>query len=567
MIKFNEMTLKEELMKAISDLNFVIPTEIQQKSIPWLLENKHDLIALSQTGSGKTAAFGLPVINTIDMNSRDIQAMILCPTRELCLQITNDFKSFSKYMNNFDICAVYGGASIQNQIDQLGKGVNVVVGTPGRVFDLLKRKILKVDAIDKLILDEADEMLNMGFKEELFGIMKFTPKNKQTILFSATMPQDVIRMAREFMHDPHKISAGHENKGAENIKHYYYKVHARDKYYTLKRIADMNPRIYGIVFCRTRKETQEIAEKLQSDNYNVDSLHGDLSQNQRERVMNGFRKGHIQLLIATDVAARGIDVDDLTHIINYHPPEYPDVYIHRSGRTGRAGKSGTSITIINYREEKRMKQIEAKLGKPILRQAVPSGKEVCEKQLFNFVDKVESVVVEETQMEGFLNAVYKRLEWLNREDLIKRFIAVEFNQYLEYYKDAADLNYPDDKKRKKKNSDDNVSFTRFFINMGSSDNLTKKALMYLVNRIKVKRSIDIGKIEILSNFSFIEIDSRYESKILKNLGKMKHNGIQLRAEIAEEKKPVRNSDRNTDRGDDRGNDRKYSGKKRNRKKY
>ncbi len=561
MIKFNEMALKDELMKAIADLNFVVPTEIQQKSIPWLLEHKHDLIALSQTGSGKTAAFGLPVIQGTDLKSNSIQTLILCPTRELCLQITNDFKSYSKYINKFDICAVYGGASVQNQIDQLKNDVNVVVGTPGRVFDLLRRKILKVDAIERLILDEADEMLNMGFQEELFGIMKFTPKEKQTILFSATMPKDVIRMAREFMHDPHKISAGHENKGAENIKHYYYKVHARDKYYTLKRIADMNPKIYGIVFCRTRKETQEIAEKLQSDNYNVDSLHGDLSQNQRERVMNGFRKGHIQLLIATDVAARGIDVDDLTHIINYHPPEYPDVYIHRSGRTGRAGKSGTSITIINYREEKRMKQIEDKLGKPIVRQAVPSGKEVCEKQLFNFVDKVENVVVEETQMEGFIDRVYKRLEWLNREDLIKRFVAVEFNQYLEYYKDAADLNYPEEKKRKKKNKDEDVDFTRFFINMGSSDNLTKKALMYLVNRMKFKRSIDIGKIEILSNFSFIELDSRYESKILKQFGKMQYNGIQLRIEVAEEKKKVRNSDKDNDNRSGNKTDYRRKGKK------
>lgn len=555
------MALKDELMKAIADLNFVVPTEIQQKSIPWLLEHKHDLIALSQTGSGKTAAFGLPVIQGTDLKSNSIQTLILCPTRELCLQITNDFKSYSKYINKFDICAVYGGASVQNQIDQLKNDVNVVVGTPGRVFDLLRRKILKVDAIERLILDEADEMLNMGFQEELFGIMKFTPKEKQTILFSATMPKDVIRMAREFMHDPHKISAGHENKGAENIKHYYYKVHARDKYYTLKRIADMNPKIYGIVFCRTRKETQEIAEKLQSDNYNVDSLHGDLSQNQRERVMNGFRKGHIQLLIATDVAARGIDVDDLTHIINYHPPEYPDVYIHRSGRTGRAGKSGTSITIINYREEKRMKQIEDKLGKPIVRQAVPSGKEVCEKQLFNFVDKVENVVVEETQMEGFIDRVYKRLEWLNREDLIKRFVAVEFNQYLEYYKDAADLNYPEEKKRKKKNKDEDVDFTRFFINMGSSDNLTKKALMYLVNRMKFKRSIDIGKIEILSNFSFIELDSRYESKILKQFGKMQYNGIQLRIEVAEEKKKVRNSDKDNDNRSGNKTDYRRKGKK------
>ncbi|MCK9309821.1 MAG: DEAD/DEAH box helicase, partial [Candidatus Cloacimonetes bacterium] len=393
MLKFTDITLPEPLQRAAAALNYVSPTEVQELTIPWLLENDRDLITLAQTGTGKTAAFGFPILSLTDIEKLAVQTLILCPTRELCIQIANDFSDYAKFMPRIKITAVYGGAPIYKQKDALKAGVHIVVGTPGRVFDMIRQGVLKIEHIGILVLDEADEMLNMGFKEDLFSIMSHTPATKQTLLFSATMPSEVDKLAKSFMKNPHHIVAGNEHQGADNISHFFYRVQARDKYLALKRIADMSPKIYGIIFCRTRNETQEIADKLQQDGYSADALHGDLSQGQRELVMGRFRSKFVRLLVATDVAARGLDVDDLTHIINYHAPTEPDIYIHRSGRTGRAGKSGISITIIHSKEISALKAIEKRLGRDIVYTRIPGGREICEKQLFNFIDTVERVEV------------------------------------------------------------------------------------------------------------------------------------------------------------------------------
>lgn len=440
MTYFKEMSLNEKIQKALETIEFVSPTPIQEKAIPFILENKQDLVALAQTGTGKTAAFGLPILNLVDTDSKKVQAFILCPTRELCLQITKDLQRFAQNMRGVNIVSVYGGASIQVQLRELRQGANIVVGTPGRVNDFVKRGSLNVSNIKWLILDEADEMLNMGFKEELDSILANTPDTKQTLLFSATMPREIKKIANEYMNDPHEISSGSKNAGAETVSHFVYTVRAKDKYSALKRIADMNPKIYAIVFCRTRRDTQEIAEKLQFDGYNADAIHGDLSQVQRETVMGKFRNKHIQLLVATDVAARGIDINDLTHVINYGLPDETDIYIHRSGRTGRAGKTGISITIAHSKDGRKIKQIERRLGKDMTHSEVPSGREICEKQLLNLIDVVEKVEVKD-DINPFMDVIFKKLEWLEREELIKHFVAVEFNKFLEYYKYAKDINY------------------------------------------------------------------------------------------------------------------------------
>jgi len=476
MKKFNEMVLSDELQKAIADLNFITPTPVQEESIPWLLEHDTDLIAQAQTGTGKTAAFGLPVLSKTNVKNNVVQTLILCPTRELCIQITKDFESFAKYMPKVKICPVYGGAPIQRQKDQLRGGVHIVVGTPGRVFDMLRQKVLHLENLDRLILDEADEMLNMGFKEEIFSIMSHTPEQKQVLLFSATMPKEVVEITKTFMTKPHRIAVGRQDQGADNIKHIYYKVHAKDKYRALKRIADINPKIYGIVFCKTRIETQEIADKLQHDGYSADALHGDLSQVQRDTVMNRFRNKYVQLLVATDVAARGLDVDDLTHIINYQPPMDPDIYIHRSGRTGRAGKSGTSVTIVHVKELSQMKTMERRLGREIVLERVPTGKEICQKQLYNLIDTMENIEVNDEQIDELMDNIYKKLSWLSREELIKRFVSVEFNRFLEYYKDATDLDVVTDGSSKGglrpnmnergRHDKKNVVFSTFQLNIG-----------------------------------------------------------------------------------------------------
>ncbi|PKP30555.1 MAG: DEAD/DEAH box helicase [Bacteroidetes bacterium HGW-Bacteroidetes-16] len=585
MTTFKSLGLSDEILQAIEKLGFETPTPIQEKTIPILLENENDLIGLAQTGTGKTAAFGLPIIQKIT-ESKDTQALILSPTRELCMQITNDLKSYAKNSDKINIVAVYGGASIVGQVAELHRGAQIVVGTPGRSLDLINRKKLLVNNIRFLVLDEADEMLTMGFKDELDGILETTPKEKQTLLFSATMPQDIVRISKTYMNKPIEVSVGKRNEGADNIEHIYYEVHAKDRYEALKRIADMNPKIYGIVFCRTRRETQEIAEKLMQDGYNADALHGDLSQAQRDHVMARFRSRHLQLLVATDVAARGLDVNDLTHIINFNLPDEDEVYIHRSGRTGRAGKSGVSLSILHMREKSKLRAIEKKIGKKFEKRQVPSGREICETQLFNLIDKFEQVEVNEKQIEPFLDVIYQKLSSLDREELIKRFVSVEFNQFLEYYKNARDLNavdrnepydrdrnnksfergdrdrdrdrgrgrdrdrvrdredngrsYSERSSRSEESSDRrksyaDIEFSRFFINKGSKDDLNPVALIGLINKYSKERGIEIGKIEIMKSFSFFEIDRNFEGKLMNNFQDAVFDNSPVMLEVANSK--------------------------------
>lgn len=541
MITFKETGLAQEILDAIAEMGFENPTPVQEKTIPALLETKSDLVALAQTGTGKTAAFGLPVLQLIDVKSKDIQSLVLCPTRELCLQIVKDVENFSKYIKGFKVAAVYGGASIVGQMKELKDCPHMVVGTPGRINDLIRRKVLKLAGIKWLVLDEADEMLNMGFKDDLDTILAETPSTRQTLLFSATMPKEIERIANNYMNEPERISIGKRNVSAENVKHIYYMVHAKDKYEVLKRVADINPNIYGIVFCRTRMETKEVADKLMQDGYNADALHGDLSQAQRDYVMARFRSAHLQILVATDVAARGLDVNDLTHVINFNLPDDLEVYVHRSGRTGRAGKSGVSISIIHMRETGKIRDLERMTSKKFERKMVPGGREICEKQLFNLIAKVENVEVNNEQIDQYLPDIYKKLEWLSREELIKQFVSVEFNRFLTYYEGAKDLNVTeketfqrrdrdfdgrrerggrdrDNDNRRDRDSESrsrsNIKFSRFHISVGLKNNINPGSLIALINKTVKVRNIEIGKIDIMRKFSFFDADSRFEKNIL-----------------------------------------------------
>ena len=535
--------LQEEILDAIQELGFETPTPIQAKTIPHLLTSDKDLIALAQTGTGKTAAFGLPAIQLTDVKDKRTQTIVLCPTRELCMQITKDLTNYSKNIKRLGVVAVYGGASIEPQIRALGKEAQIVVGTPGRVKDLIKRRKLVLGNIKRVILDEADEMLSMGFKEDLNEILAETPKEKQTLLFSATMAKEVLNITKKFMTDAVQISVARQNAAAENVTHVSYMVQAKDRYEVLKRLADINPKIYGIVFCRTRRETKEIANKFMSDGYNADALHGDLSQAQRDEVMGRFRSGKLQLLIATDVAARGLDVTDLTHIINFNLPDDPEVYIHRSGRTGRAGKSGISILITHTRENRRIQEIERKFGIKFTKEPVPSGKDICTKQLYSLIDKIEKVEVDEKQIEPFLEEIYKKLEWLSREDLIKHFVSAEFNRFLAYYKNARDVNVDDSKrgergeKREKRSRDEsrNENFTRLYISAGSRDDLTPARLMGMINEGLDSSDAEVGKIDIMRNFSFFEIDKKKEAELVKALNGSDFDGKPLLVEVSQAK--------------------------------
>ena len=437
---FLNFSLKSELLKSIKELGFNSPTPIQSKVIPHLMSSDQDLIASAQTGTGKTAAFGLPLLDLTNTKVTNVQTLILCPTRELCIQITNDLLSYSKYLKNINILSVYGGVKIEKQIKSLKKGPQIVVGTPGRTNDLIRRKKLIIGNIDRLILDEADEMLSMGFKEDLEAIIQQTPKKKQILLFSATMTQKVVGVTKKYMKNSLEIAVARVNRAADNVEHIYYVVKPRDRYEVVKRIADMNPDIYGIVFCRTRTETKDISIKLMNDHYNADTIHGDLSQSERDDVMRRFRKGQLQILVATDVAARGLDVEDLTHVINYNLPDDDEIYIHRSGRTGRAGKKGVSIAIINGRNMRKLKDIERTSKISFKKKDVPSGLDICKKRLYALIDKIEKVDVNEDQIEPFLPYIFEKLNWLDREKLIKHFVSTEFNRYLSYYKDSKDVN-------------------------------------------------------------------------------------------------------------------------------
>lgn len=536
MTKFSDINLPEPILRAAKKLGFESPTPIQEKCIPWILDNDQDLIAVAHTGTGKTAAFGLPLLSVTDIEISDTQSIILCPTRELCLQISKDIEDYAFYMTRIRTVAVYGGAPIQKQKIALRTGAHIVVGTPGRVADMIRQKALKLDKVSYLVLDEADEMLNMGFHDELSEIMESIPDSRRTLLFSATMPKEVERLAKKFMKDPHLIRADSESNAVENIEHLYYRVAAKDKYMALKRIADMNPDIYGIVFCRTRKETQEIADKLQRDGYNADALHGDLSQGQREQVMSKFRSKFVPLLIATDVAARGLDVDDLTHIINYQVPTDPIMYIHRCGRTGRAGKSGISITITHSRETGALKAVEKLLGAPITWQKVPGGREICEKQLYHFIDTVERIEVDEAEMESFLGNVFKKLSWMTREELIKRFVSVEFNRFLNYYKDISDLdNQPATREPRERKDKASFVFSTFRLNIGDSIGLTKRELMRYINSLRVTRGIEIGRIDIFSDYSLIDLDSRYEQELIRAMGQNSYQGQKIQPSVSQKR--------------------------------
>jgi len=540
MNSFTETGLSDDLLNAIQELGFEKPTPIQAKTIPHLLSSDRDIIASAQTGTGKTAAFGLPAIQLTDVEDKRTQTLVLCPTRELCLQITKDLTSYSKNVKGIKTVAVYGGASIETQIRALNKGAQIVVGTPGRTKDLIKRKKLLLGNVQRVVLDEADEMLTMGFKEDLNAILAKTPEDKQTLLFSATMSKEIVTITKKYMSDPVELVAKRKNIGAENVKHIYYRVHAKDRYEVLKRIADINPNIYGIVFCRTRRETKEIANKLMHDGYNADALHGELSQAQRDEVMGRFRKRQLQMLVATDVAARGLDVSDLTHIINFDLPDDAEIYVHRSGRTGRAGKSGTSIAIVHTRENRKIKEIEKRFGIAFTKELVPSGKDICTKQLYSLIDKIEKVKVDEKQIEPFLPAIYKKLDWLTREDLIQHFVSAEFNRFLAYYKNARDINVAEGQrgeKREKRSRDDrrNTSFSRLYINVGSKNDLNPARLIGLINEGLDSGNSEIGKIEIMKKFSFFEVEEKMETQLVNALKGKDFEGVSLLLEVSKEK--------------------------------
>jgi ATP-dependent RNA helicase DeaD len=548
-MSFKELGIKEEILRAIEELGFQTPMPVQEKVIPHLFSNEQrDIIGLAQTGTGKTAAFGLPLIQNTNTTKRRTQYLILAPTRELCLQIADDLKSYAKYLEEIKITAVFGGTSMERQISLLKGGAHIISATPGRLLDLINRKKIDISQIKTIILDEADEMLNMGFRQELEAILSETPAEKTTLLFSATMPKEVRKMADKFMNNPLEIIIGKQNVGAENVKHLCYLVQAKERYLALKRIVDFHPNIYGIVFCRTRRETQEVADKLLKDGYNADALHGDLSQAQRDVVMKKFRMKHLKLLVATDVAARGLDVDDLTHIINYNLPDENDIYTHRSGRTGRAGRTGTSILIANLREKNRIRQIEKQLDKKFSFPSLPLGREICENQLFHLIDRMEKVIVDDTQIESFLPNIYKKLEWLDREELIKKFVSVEFNRFLDYYKNAPDLSSAGEYKLAERSIGPAIGFTRLFLNLGKTDDLNPARLIGLINDYTGVRNISIGAIEILKNFSFFEIDSEHTGLVLKSFGKKMYKNRKVSVEIASQKRPERNGDDKKKRG-------------------
>ncbi len=548
MNSFEELGLDNNILRAIKELKFENPMPVQEKIIPMMLQDEpQDIIALAQTGTGKTAAFGLPIIHKTDTTLRQVQFLVIAPTRELCLQIADDLKDYAIYNKDIKIAAIFGGSSMDRQIQKIKQGAQIISATPGRLNDLIDRGEVNLNKVKAVILDEADEMLNMGFKEELEAILETTPKTRNTFLFSATMPNPLLSIANRYMKDPVEVTIGKRNAGAENVEHVSYMVHARDKYLALKRIVDFHPNVYGIVFCRTRAETKEVSDKLMQDGYNADALHGDLSQSQRESVLNKFRTRHLRLLVATDVAARGLDVDDLTHIINYDLPDELEIYTHRSGRTGRAGKSGTSIVIANLREKYKLNTIEKQLNKKFVNLPIPSGTEICEKQLFHLIDKVEKVEVDTVQVEPFLPKIYEKLEWMDRNDLIQRFVSIEFNRFLEYYKNLQDLSSPSDSKYKERpdngggrssrgGKSGNSNYTRYFLNLGVTDGLKPAQLIGMINDFTGMRDIEIGQIEILKNFSFFEADSNFQNDIMNGFKGQKLKKRDINVEIAEKRR-------------------------------
>ena len=535
MNKFEQLGLNESLLKAILDLGFENPSEVQEKAIPLLLEKDTDMVALAQTGTGKTAAFGFPLIQKIDADNRNTQALVLSPTRELCLQITNELKNYSKYEKGINVVAVYGGASITEQARDIKRGAQIIVATPGRMQDMINRGLVNIKNIDYCILDEADEMLNMGFYEDIVSILSDTPDQKSTWLFSATMPQEVARIAKQFMSDPVEITVGAKNSGSATVSHEFYLVNARDRYEALKRLADANPDIFSVVFCRTKRDTQAVAEKLIEDGYSAAALHGDLSQAQRDGVMKSFRGRQIQMLVATDVAARGIDVDNITHVVNYQLPDEIETYNHRSGRTGRAGKLGTSIVIVTKSELRKISSIERIIKQKFEEKAIPSGIEICEIQLLHLATKIKDTEVDH-EIDNYLPAINNVLEDLSKEELIKKMVSVEFNRFIAYYKKNRDISAQSGERRERSDSEprefNNNGATRYFVNIGSRDNFDWMTLKdYLKETLDLGRD-DVFKVDVKEGFSFFNTDPEHTDKVMEILNNVQLEGRRINVEIS-----------------------------------
>lgn len=524
MTTFKEMGLNHDILESLKKLEFINPSPIQEQSIPFILNSKQDLIALAQTGTGKTAAFSLPILNQIKSTKKDLQAIILCPTRELCLQITEDIRKFAERSKGLSVTAVYGGAKIEVQMNALRKGTNIVVGTPGRVHDLIRRKVLKLQKIQWLVLDEADEMLDMGFKDDLDAILSETPENRQTLLFSATMSKSVASIAKQYMKDAHEISMGEKNTGAKNVSHEYYMVNARDRFEALQRILDGIPGVYGILFCRTRRETQVVADNLKAAHYDTEALHGDISQGMRTKIMGQFKKKQIRLLVATDVAARGIDVNDLSHVINYNMPDQNASYTHRSGRTGRAQKSGVSISIITPKEKRRIKELEKIIGKDFEMKKIPDGQEICRKQIENYLLEVAEVDINHVDAKYF-DEYIQRLKKITKEDLIKHFITQKLNHIISNYKNTRDLNAKEKNFTDKKSDSKNNESIK--INIGKNQRLDIKGVFSLINSHRRLKGIEVGKIDIMSDYSIITLEKRRANDVIKFLNNRNYKGKKM----------------------------------------
>ena len=589
MTKFEDLGLRPEILTAIAELGYDAPMPVQEQVIPFMLEQSGDLVALAQTGTGKTAAFGLPLLTLIKPEEKKIQALILSPTRELCIQIAKDLKNYSRLQKGVKVVPVYGGESIMVQFRQLDIAPQILVATPGRLIDLIERGKVKLADVRYLVLDEADEMLNMGFQEDIEKILQETPAERRTLLFSATMPAEIARISKKYMHDSTEISVGTRNAGAENVDHVYYMVQARQRYLALKRIVDMNPDIYGIVFCRTRQETKEVAEKLMGDGYNADALHGDLSQAQRDTVMSKFRLRHLQLLVATDVAARGLDVSDLTHVINYNLPDDVEIYTHRSGRTGRANKSGVSVSIIHSRERNRIRDIERMIKKTFRQETIPNGIDICKRQLFHLIERMETVDVNSGEIDPFMPHVVSKLEYLSKDEIIRRFVSLEFNRFLDYYKNAEDLNLPEhptrggDRREGRSDRSDRPERAgrgerdgggdrrrdggskrgqrvRLKLNIGTRENANTRSVLSSINEVTNDKSISIGDIEITQKFTFFDVFADQADKVLSAFSS---HGGPLEVGVVEnrdrdDKRPFRADKKQGDRRDSRrGSDRPY----------
>lgn len=547
MNKFEVLGLNDALLKAIEDMGFESPSEVQEKAIPILLQEDTDMVALAQTGTGKTAAFGFPLIQKIDVNSKRTQGLILSPTRELCLQITNELKNYSKYFKGLNTVAIYGGASITEQANQIKKGAQIIVATPGRMQDMVNRRLVDISAIEYCVLDEADEMLNMGFYEDITAILSHTPSEKSTWLFSATMPKEVATIAKKFMRTPVEITVGTKNKGTSNVSHEYYVVNARDRYAALKRLSDANPDIFSVIFCRTKRDTQKVAEQLIEDGYNAAALHGDLSQNQRDLVMKSFRSRQIQMLVATDVAARGIDVDDITHVINYQLPDEIETYTHRSGRTGRAGKSGVSMVIVSKSEARKIKGIERIIGQSFERKDIPDGMEICEVQLFHLANEIKETEINH-EIDRYLPSINDLFEGLTKEELLKKFFSVEFTRFFNYYNKAQDLNA----KVSGDIGEDDGNSTRFFINVGAKDDFDWMSLKdFLKATLDLGRD-DVNRVEVKDSFSFFNVDSSKTNEVLAIFQDFQLHGRHINVEVTTKSAGKDRGRRSSSKGKDKG---------------